>query len=156
MADPVGTSQPTAAARLPAKALDADDAEVGPLGAYLYEPDGAVIRARLIGDLARGLDGHMLSDGIAYVTSDRAATTPFAQGFRVLDTMPLDVKRLAARLAADGIGTVEIKKRGVDVDPAQFRKRLRLRGSGRVTLVLTRLEGRHTAILCERLSDTVG
>lgn len=137
-------------------AADADDAEVGPLGAYLYEPDGAVIRARLIGDLARSLDGHMLSDGIAYVTSDRAVTTPFAQGFRVLDTMPLDVKRLAARLATDGIGTVEIKKRGVDVDPAQFRKRLRLRGSGRVTLVLTRLEGRHTAILCERLTDTVG
>ncbi|MEN0104745.1 MAG: SAM-dependent methyltransferase [Curtobacterium sp.] len=132
---------------------DSEDEPVGPIGEYLYEPDGAVIRARLIGDLARSIDGHMLSDGIAYVTSSRAVTTPFAQGFRVLDTMPLDVKQLAARLAADGIGTVEIKKRGVDVDPAQFRKRLRLHGgSGRVTLVLTRLEGRHTAILCERLS----
>ncbi|WP_413600735.1 THUMP-like domain-containing protein [Curtobacterium sp. Curtsp57] len=132
---------------------DSEDEPVGPIGEYLYEPDGAVIRARLIGDLARSIDGHMLSDGIAYVTSSRAVTTPFAQGFRVLDTMPLDEKQLAARLAADGIGTVEIKKRGVDVDPAQFRKRLRLRGgSGRVTLVLTRLEGRHTAILCERLS----
>ena len=132
---------------------DSEDEPVGPIGEYLYEPDGAVIRARLIGDLARSIDGHMLSDGIAYVTSSRAVTTPFAQGFRVLDTMPLDVKQLAARLAAGGIGTVEIKKRGVDVDPAQFRKRLRLRGgSGRVTLVLTRLEGRHTAILCERLT----
>lgn len=137
-------------------AADAEDAEVGPLGAYLYEPDGAVIRARLIGDLARSLDGRMISEGIAYVSSDRAVTTPFAQGFRVVDTMPLDVKKLAARLAADDIGTVEIKKRGVDVDPAQFRKRLRLRGSGRVTLVLTRLEGRHTAILCERLTDVAG
>jgi SAM-dependent methyltransferase len=137
---------------------DAADVEVGPLDAYLYEPDGAVIRARLIGDLARSIDGRMLSDGIAYVTSDRAVTTPFAQGFRVLDTMPLDVKQLAARLAADDIGTVEIKKRGVDVDPAQFRKRLRLRGRGRgrVTLVLTRLEGRHTAVLCERLGDVAG
>ncbi|MFJ3379015.1 SAM-dependent methyltransferase [Curtobacterium sp. NPDC090217] len=132
---------------------DSEDEPAGPIGEYLYEPDGAVIRARLIGDLARSIDGHMLSDGIAYVTSSRAVTTPFAQGFRVLDTMPLDVKQLAARLAADGIGTVEIKKRGVDVDPTQFRKRLRLRGgSGRVTLVLTRLEGRHTAILCERLT----
>jgi len=132
---------------------DSEDEPVGPIGEYLYEPDGAVIRARLIGDLARSINGNMLSDGIAYVTSSRAVTTPFAQGFRVLDTMPLDVKQLAARLAADGIGTVEIKKRGVDVDPAQFRKRLRLRGgSGRVTLVLTRLEGRHTAILCERLT----
>jgi len=146
---------PHGIAELTAEA-DAPDEEVGTLGAYLYEPDGAVIRARLIGDLARAVDGHMLSDGIAYITSDRAVATPFAQGFRVLDTMPLDVKKLAARLAADGIGTVEIKKRGVDVDPAQFRKRLRLRGTGRVTLVLTRLEGRHTAVLCERLGDVVG
>lgn len=137
-------------------AADAPDVSVGTLGTYLYEPDGAVIRARLIGDLARSLDGRMLSDGIAYVTSDRAVTTPFAQGFRVLDTMPLDVKQLAARLAAEDVGTVEIKKRGVDVDPAQFRKRLRLRGRRVVTLVLTRLEGRHTAILCERLADVAG
>lgn len=135
---------------------DAPDVEVGPLGDYLLEPDGAVIRARLIGDLARSVDGRMLSDGIAYVTSDQAVATPFAQTFRVIDTMPLDVKRLAARLAADDIGTVEIKKRGVDVDPAQFRKRLRLRGRGSVTLVLTRLEGRHTAVLCERLTDVAG
>jgi len=134
-------------------AADAEDEPVGPIGDYLYEPDGAVIRARLIGDLARSIDGRMLSDGIAYVTSDRAVSTPFAQGFRVLDTMPLDVKKLSARLAADDVGTVEVKKRGVDVDPAQFRKRLRLRGRRSVTLVLTRLEGRHTAVLCERLGD---
>ncbi|ROS77483.1 hypothetical protein EDF24_0239 [Curtobacterium sp. PhB130] len=134
-------------------AEDAEDVEVGPVGEYLHEPDGAVIRARLIGDLARSMDGRMLSEGIAYVTSDSPVTTPFAQTFRVLDTMPLDVKQLAARLAADGVGTVEIKKRGVDVDPAQFRKRLRLRGgSRRMTLVLTRVAGRHTALLCERLS----
>ncbi len=146
---PHGVAELTAAA-------DAPDVSVGSLGAYLYEPDGAVIRARLIGDLARSIDGRMLSDGIAYVTSDRAVTTPFAQAFRVVDTMPLDIKQLAARLAADDVGTVEIKKRGVDVDPAQFRKRLRLRGRRSVTLVLTRLEGRHTAILCERLADAAG
>ncbi len=146
---PHGVAELTAAA-------DAPDVSVGSLGAYLYEPDGAVIRARLIGDLARSIDGRMLSDGIAYVTSDRVVTTPFAQAFRVVDTMPLDIKQLAARLAADDVGTVEIKKRGVDVDPAQFRKRLRLRGRRSVTLVLTRLEGRHTAILCERLADAAG
>ena len=136
---------------------DSEDVEVGSIGDYLYEPDGAVIRARLIGDLARSFDGRMISDGIAYVTADRPVTTPFAQGFRVLDTLPLDVKQLSARLAADGVGTVEIKKRGVDVDPAQFRKRLRLRGGSRqATLVLTRLEGRHTAVLCERLPQAAG
>ena len=47
---------------------DSPDVEVGEPGDYLYEPDGAVIRARLIGDLARELDARMLSDGIAYLT----------------------------------------------------------------------------------------
>ncbi|KQO63578.1 class I SAM-dependent methyltransferase [Curtobacterium sp. Leaf261] len=138
-------------------AEDAEDVEVGPLGDYLHEPDGAVIRARLIGDLARTLGGRMLSDGIAYVTGDRAVSTPFAQTFRVREVLPLDPKRIGARLAEDGVGRVEIKKRGVDVDPAEFRKRLRLRGgSASATLVLTRLEGRHTAILCDRVTETVG
>ena len=47
---------------------DSEDVEAGPLGEYLYEPDGAVIRARLIGDLGRQLGASMLSDGIAYLT----------------------------------------------------------------------------------------
>jgi hypothetical protein len=38
----------------------------------------------------------------------------------------------------------------VDVDPAVFRKKLALRGPASATLVLTRMAGRHTALLCER------
>src|SRR6218665_3507589 len=44
---------------------DAADVPVGPLGEYLYEPDGAVIRARQIGALARTHAATMISDGIA-------------------------------------------------------------------------------------------
>src|SRR5690554_427598 len=58
-------------------AADSEDAEAGELGEYLYEPDGAVIRARLIGDLARQLGGRMVSQDIAYITSDLALDTPF-------------------------------------------------------------------------------
>ena len=39
----------------------------------------------------------------------------------MLERFPLDVKTLKRELAARGIGTLEIKKRGVDIDPAQFR-----------------------------------
>ena len=59
---------------------DSADVEVGPLGSYLWEPDGAVIRARLIGDVARTLGARMLSDGIAYLTGDDAGDSPFATG----------------------------------------------------------------------------
>jgi hypothetical protein len=138
------------AAELTAPA-DSEDAPVGPLGDYLYEPDGAVIRARLIGDLARANGAWMLSDGIAYLTADARLDSPFARGFRVLERLPADERQLRQALAARGVGTLEIKKRGVDVDPAALRTRLKLRGDERATIVLTREEGRHVALLVERL-----
>jgi SAM-dependent methyltransferase len=130
---------------------DSPDVEVGPLGEYLYEPDGAVIRARLIGDLARTIDARMLSDQIAWITADRQVNTPFAQGFRVTMTMAFDEKKLKRELSARNIGILEIKKRGIDVDPAQLRTRLGLAGTDAATLILTRVAGRRTAILAHRL-----
>jgi hypothetical protein len=130
---------------------DSPDADLGPLGEYIYEPDGSVIRARLIGDLARQLNATMISDSIAYLSSDEAVSTPFASCFRVTETFPFDERRLKKELAARGIGTLEIKKRGVDVDPALLRKKLSLKGSKSATLILTRVAGRHTALLCERV-----
>jgi hypothetical protein len=132
---------------------DSADAEAGPLGEYLVEPDGAVIRARLIGDLARTLGGRMLDPTIAWITTDRPAATPFGAVFRVRERFPLDRKLLKRELAARGIGTLEIKKRGVDIDPARFRTRLALSGDGAATLVLTRIAGERAALLAERVVD---
>ncbi|TQL48890.1 hypothetical protein FB562_1997 [Homoserinimonas aerilata] len=129
---------------------DSPDVEVGTLGRYIYEPDGAVIRARLIGDLARSLGATMVSDDIAWLTADAAIDTPFATRFEVIERMPLDEKHIRRELSARGIGTLEIKKRGVDIDPAAFRKRLSLRGDGTATLVLTRVAGRRVALLARR------
>lgn len=130
---------------------DSIDAEVGPLGEFLYEPDGAVIRARLIGDLSRQLGGRMLDEQIAWISSDTAAVTPFAQAFRVAETFAFDERKLKAALSARGIGTLEIKKRGIDVDPALLRKKLSLKGDRSATLILTRIAGKRTAILADRL-----
>ena len=129
---------------------DSDDVDVRGLGEFLYEPDGAVIRARLIGELAARLDAGMMSDSIAYLTSDRLVETPFAQSFRIVESLPAREKDLRRALAARDIGTLEIKKRGADVDPAQLRKRLKLQGSKHATLFLTRVAGKHTALLTER------
>ncbi|MDN4475024.1 class I SAM-dependent methyltransferase [Demequina sp. SYSU T00192] len=126
-----------------------DRAPAGPLGAYLLEPDGAVIRAGLVGVLAAQLGAHLVDPSIAYLTADAPIATPFARAYRVLERLPLDVKVLARELHARDIGTIDIKKRGVDLTPEQLRPRLKLRGSGRATLVLTRLEGRHAALLVE-------
>lgn len=131
---------------------DASHPEQGALGEFLYEPAGAVIRAELIGALAEQLSATAVSDGIAYLSGSAQAATPLAQGFRVRETMPLDERGIAKRLRELGIGELEIKKRGADIDPAAFRKRLKLTGDERATLFLTRVGGRHRAILAERLT----
>ncbi|MEL0319580.1 MAG: hypothetical protein VXA46_02480 [Aquiluna sp.] len=46
------------------------------------------------------------------------------------------------------IGRVEIKKRGVDIDPEVFRKKLKLKGSGAATLIATKVGGARKALVC--------
>ncbi|MBM7469510.1 SAM-dependent methyltransferase [Microbacterium keratanolyticum] len=130
---------------------DSEDAPVRELGAFLHEPDGAVIRARLIGDVARHLEAGMLDEHIAYLTSDAALTSPFVQSFRVREVLPVTPKAISAALRAGEIGTLEIKKRGVDIDPATFRKKLTLRGPNAATLILARVGSKRHAILADRV-----
>jgi hypothetical protein len=130
---------------------DTVDEPVRELGSFIHEPEGSVIRARLVGDVARSLDAGPTASRIAYLTGDAEKRSPFATTFRIRETLPADPKPLAKALRARGIGTLEIKKRGVDIDPAELRKKLKLSGSEKATLFVTRIGGRRTAILADRL-----
>lgn len=138
------------AAELTAPA-DSEDEPVRALGQFIHEPDGAVIRARLIGQVARSLRAGMLAEKVAYLTGDDAVTSPFVQSFRVRETLPADTKKLARALKERGIGILEIKKRGVDVDPAALRQSLTLRGEESATLIMTKVAGARVAILADRV-----
>lgn len=138
------------AAELTASA-DTVDVPVRPLGAYVHEPEGSVIRARLIGEVARTLEAGMLAEGIAYLTGDADLTSPFVQSFRVREQLPTDLKALARALRERDIGTLEIKKRGVDIDPAVLRTKLKLRGTAAATLIMTRIAGSRVALLADRV-----
>lgn len=128
---------------------DDPGADVREVGAYLYEPDGAVIRAGLVTAVAAGVDGGLVDPHIAYVTSDASFRTPFARGYRVLEHLPYREKQLRAALHERGVGRLTIKKRGVQVVPEDLRRRLALRGDAEATLVLTRVAGQGTALLVE-------
>ena len=123
--------------------------EVRTVGDFLYEPDGAVIRAGLVTAVAAGVGGGLVDPHIAYVTSDASFRTPFARGYRVVEHLPYREKQLRAALHERGIGRLTIKKRGVQVVPDELRKRLALRGDDEATLVLTRVSGQGTALLVE-------
>ena len=130
---------------------DEDDpgAAVRDIGAFLYEPDGAVIRAGLVTAVAAGVDGGLVDDHIAYVTSDSSYRTPFGRGYRILARLPYREKALRAALRERDVGRLTIKKRGVDVVPDQLRKRMDLTGDAEATIVLTRARGHGVALLVE-------
>lgn len=130
---------------------DGAERPVRGLQGFLYEPDGAVIRAGLVTAVAAGVDGGLLDPHIAYVTSPRAVHSPFARGYRVVEQLPYREKQLRAALRERGVGRLTIKKRGVEVVPEELRKRLALRGDNEATVVMTRLGGAGTAILVEPL-----
>src|SRR5699024_2711927 len=118
------------------------DPAPGPLGEHLYEPDGAVIRAGLIGRLAADLDA-------------RTPDPPFARGYTVRDVMPFGLKRLTAYLREHHLGVLEIKKRGTAVEPEELRRKLRPRrfGEESATLILTRIDGEQSVIVASPHRD---
>ncbi len=130
---------------------DDPGAGTGPVGGFLYEPDGAVIRAGLVTAVAAGVGGHLLDGRIAYVTGDEPFRTPFATSYRVVEALPYREKPLKAALRARGVGPLTIKKRGVDVVPEDLRRRLALHGDVAATIVLTRVAGEGAVFLVEAL-----
>jgi SAM-dependent methyltransferase len=118
---------------------------------YLYEPDGAVIRAggvELVGAL---LGAALLDPKLAYLTADRLVDTPYATAFQVLEVLPYKEKVLRQWVKDHQIGTLEIKKRGLEVDPAELRHRLRPRGDQRASFILSRTVAGARVIVAERL-----
>ena len=123
----------------------------GPVSRYLYEPDPAVIRAGAIATFAEQLGAHALAPRVAYLAADALAITPFATAFEVLDVLPFDERTLRAWIRDNGIGTIEIKVRGLDVDPAVLRRRLKPKGRRSATIVLTPTDAGSRALVAQRV-----
>ena len=130
--------------------------EVAPLGTMVAEPDSAVIRSGLLGRLADEVGAGIVSDKIAYLTGDDLPDSPFYDRFEVLAVTNLRAKAISAELRTRGAGSVEIKKRGADISPDDLRKSLKLGGGDeQLTVIATRVDGRHRAIICRRLANNL-
>ena len=129
-----------------------DEDGIGDLGSYLFEPDGALVRAGLVTALCEPLDARRISRPIAYLTGDRVPTGAAAKlvrTYRIREVLPAGLKPLRAALVARGIGRVVIKKRGADIVPEQVRRRLKLPTGEPATLVFTRIGEDHVVLLTD-------
>ncbi|WP_369248624.1 methyltransferase domain-containing protein [Streptomyces sp. R41] len=120
---------------------------VRPLGRYLYEPDGAVIRAHLVAEVADDLDGGLIDETIAYVTADELRPTPYATAYEITDQLPFNVKKLKALLREREVGTLTVKKRGSAVEPEELRRKVKPQGPNSATVFLTRVAGAPTMLV---------
>jgi THUMP domain-like len=145
---------------LPTGATVVDDPSLGPpavgvIGGWLHEPDGAVVRAGLVAEVAAAVGAHLVDPAIAYVSTDEPVASPFLTGFRVDAVLPFQLKRLRAALHERGAGDVVVKKRGSAVDPDDLRRRLRLDGDGPMwTVLLTRIGADPVAVLSPTVRPT--
>jgi SAM-dependent methyltransferase len=117
-------------------------------GEFLLDPNPAVTRAGLVQQLARMTGTWKIDEQIAFLSADASVSTPFARTLRVIDSAPWDQKRLPARLRALDIGAVDIRRRGLAGDVAQLHRQLKLSGSRRAILVMTRAANRPWALIC--------
>ena len=121
---------------------------LGEPGAYLYEPDPAVLRAGLVSVLGNQLGAYQVDPDIAYLCAENQVVTPFARVWKVEDWFPFGVKRLRAYLRDRGVGKIVVKKRGSPLQPEELIRMLRLSGDEQRVVFLTHLVGRPIVIVC--------
>jgi hypothetical protein len=93
-----------------------------------------------------------MESAIPYYTSDILALHPLWSSFRIEAVLPWRRERVKALLREREIGQLEIKKRGVPLDPAEVRQQLQPRGEKSGVLIITRHGKQVQALLCERVT----
>ena len=125
-------------------------------GRYLYDLDPSVGRASLVDVVAPTIEAWRLDERTAYLSGDAPIASPFARRFRVIESMPFAERHLRDVVRSLGASRVEVMRRASPVDTNALEKRLNamLSANGQVlTVALTRVDGVHTALVCERERD---
>ena len=128
----------------------------GEPGEYLLDPNPAVTRAGLVADLARAVDGWQFDQRIAFLAMKQEVATPFGRTLRVVDSAPWNEKRFARRLRELGVGAADLRRRGLAGDVDQIRRRLKLSGPHRASVVLTRVDDKPWGLVCADPGSPLG
>jgi SAM-dependent methyltransferase len=127
---------------------DPGTAPAAPVRGWLHEPDPAVIRSGLVALVAEQLDATLVDPTIAYLSSDSATESGWVTSYPVTDVLPFSLKKLKAFLRGRGIGRVTVKKRGSPIEPETLARQLRGPGEGTAVVVVTRVAGAPTVLVC--------
>ena len=137
-------------------ATSRSDLPLGEIGKYIAEPAPALIRSRLFSDaaLAHDPDAHLISEGIAYVSSDKPLPAPTFTSYEILAHAEIATGAVRSMLKEHDIGKITLKLRGVKLDPDAETKRLKPKGKNSAILFYTRAYGEKIAILTIKTNQT--
>ena len=129
------------------------DLPLGELGKYLSEPAPVLIRSHLFNAVALTNDtnARLISEGIAYVTSEKPLPAPGFSCYEVLAHAEIATGAVRAMLKEHDVGKITLKLRGVKLDPDAEIKRLKPKGKNSAILFYTRALGEKIAILARKL-----
>jgi hypothetical protein len=116
---------------------ESDDCAVRPVGKWLLDPDGAIVRAGLVRHYAARHGLWQIDERIAYLSGDQPPAG--VRAFRVLDSVRYSEKAVRQLLRAHDVGAIEILTRGVAVTPDVLRRKLKLAGSRSLSMIITRI-----------------
>ena len=131
------------------------DLPLGGISKFIAEPAPVLLRSHLFGVVALAHDEttHLISPGIAYVTSEKPLPAPAFANYEILESSEISTSAVRAMLKSHDIGKLTLKLRGVKVDPDQEIKRLKPKGKNSATLFYTRLDGEKIAILANPVKE---
>ena len=133
-------------------ATSRSDLPLGEIGKFIAEPAPVLIRSHLFNAaaLAHDPEAHLISEGIAYVTSGSPLPAPGFASYEVLAHTEIATGAVRAMLKEHDIGKITLKLRGVKLDPDTEIKRLKPKGKSEAILFYTRAQGEKIAILTRR------
>lgn len=133
-------------------ATSRSDLPLGEIGKYIAEPAPVLIRSHLFNAAALVHDpnAHLISEGIAYVSSDKPLPAPGFSCYEVLAHTEIATGAVRSMLKEHDIGKITLKLRGVKLDPDAETKRLKPKGKNSAILFYTRARGEKIAILTRR------
>lgn len=121
-------------------------------GEFLFDPDPSLVAAHLVDAYAaqRGLT--RFDPRVVYLTAAAPDPAGMASAFRVRDVLVFKERPIADYLRQRGVGRLEIKHRGLELDPDALRRRLKLRGDESATLIVSPTPSGIRAFVCDRLA----
>lgn len=92
-----------------------DPATTGAAGAFIVDPDPAIVRSGLVSNVAHRIGGRLLDPRLAFITTDERPPDWVGRSMAIIEQTT--VKRIAATCRRHDIGSATLWSRGFDTPP---------------------------------------